>query len=114
MSSIFVDAMLAMAPSPTGTQPNNTGQMLKFVGMMVLFIVVMSLMMIWTQQKKAKEHAELLKALRPKDKVVTSGGIMGVVVSVQEKTVTIRSADAKLEVLKSAVTEISERASSES
>ena len=38
---------------------------------------------------------------------------MGIVVSVQEKTVTIRSADTKLEVLKSAVSEITERAASE-
>jgi preprotein translocase subunit YajC len=114
MTSIFVDELLAMGPPPPGTQPNPTGQMLNFVGMMVLFIVVMYVMMIRPQQKKAKEHAALLKALRPKDKVVTSGGITGVVVSVQEKTVTIRSADTKLEVLKSAVTEITERASAES
>ena len=55
----------------------------------------------------------MLKSLKPKDKVVTSGGVMGIVVSVQEKTVTIRSADTKLEVLKSAVSEITERAASE-
>jgi preprotein translocase subunit YajC len=65
------------------------------------------------QQKKAKEHERLLKTLKPKDKVVTSGGIMGIVVSVQERTVTIRSADTKLEVLKSAVSEITERAAGE-
>jgi preprotein translocase subunit YajC len=60
-------------------------------------------------RKKAKEHAEMLKTIRPGDKVVTSGGVVATVVSVKEKTVAIRSADTKLEVLKSAVSEITER-----
>jgi preprotein translocase subunit YajC len=75
---------------------------------------VMYFVMIRPQQKKAKEHEALLKALKVGDKVVTSGGILAVVVSVKDKSVSVRSADTKLEVLKSAVTEITERASTES
>ena len=81
--------------------------------MLVFFAVAMYFLMIRPQQKKSRDHQQLLKTLRPKDKVVTSGGLLGIVVSVQEKTVTIRSADTKLEVLKSAVTEITERAAGE-
>ena len=102
-----------MAPPP-GTQPNPTGSMLQMLGMVVFFIVVMYFIMIRPQQKKAREHDRLLKTLKPKDKIVTSGGVVGIVVSVGERSVTIRSADTKLEVLKSAVTEITERSSSES
>ena len=102
-----------MAPPP-GTQPNPTGQLFQMLGMVVFFIVVMYFIMIRPQQKKAKEHDQLLKSLKPKDKIVTSGGVVGIVVSVGERSVTIRSADTKLEVLKSAVTEITERSSSES
>ena len=76
---------------------------------LVLMVVVFYFVMMRPQQKKAKDHAELLKSLRPGDKVLASGGIVGVVVSVKERSVTIRSADTKLEVLKSAVTEITER-----
>ena len=101
-----------MAPPP-GTQPNPTGQMFQMVGMVVFFVVVMYFIMIRPQQKKAKEHDLLLKSLKPKDKIVTSGGVVGIVVSVGERSVTIRSADTKLEVLKSAVTEITERSSNE-
>ena len=61
------------------------------------------------QQRKAKEHDSLMKTLRSGDKIVTSSGIVGIVVSVKDKTVAIRSADTKLEILKSAVTEITER-----
>ena len=41
---------------------------------------------------------------------MTASGIIGVVISVKDKTVSIRSSDAKLEILKSAVSEITERA----
>jgi preprotein translocase subunit YajC len=102
-----------MAPPP-GTQPNPTGQIFQMLGMVVFFIVVMYFIMIRPQQKKAREHDQLLKSLKPKDKIVTSGGVVGIVVSVGERSVTIRSADTKLEVLKSAVAEITERSSSES
>jgi len=109
-----IDLLLAMAPSPAGTQANPTGSMLTTLGMMAFFIFVMYFIMIRPQQKKSKEHAAMLKTLKPGDKVVTSGGVLGVVVSVKDKSVAIRSAETKLEVLKSAVTEVVERSSSES
>ena len=107
-----VHSLLGMAPPP-GTQPNPSGQMFQMLGMVVFFIVVMYFIMIRPQQKKAKEHDRLLKSLKPKDKIVTSGGVVGIIVSVGERSITIRSADTKLEVLKSAVTEITERSSNE-
>lgn len=76
---------------------------------MVLMVGVFYFLLIRPQQKKAKELAEQLKGLRKGDKVVTSGGIVGVVVGVREKYATIRSDDSKFEILKSAVAEITER-----
>jgi len=69
----------------------------------------MWLMLFRPQQKRAKELAAMLKTLRPGDKIVTSSGIVGVVLSLKDKTVSIRSNDAKIEILKSAVTEVTER-----
>jgi preprotein translocase subunit YajC len=89
--------------------PNPTGEMIKMVGMIALFGVMMYLLMIRPQQKKAKEHDTLLKGLRAGDKVVTTSGIVGVVLSIKDKTVSLRSADTKLEVLKSAIGEVTER-----
>ena len=71
--------------------------------------VVFYFALIRPQQKKAKDHAALLKAVRPGDKIVTSSGIVAVIVTVKEKTLTIRSADAKFEIPKSAIAEITER-----
>ncbi len=76
----------------------------------VLLIFVFYFLLIRPQQKKQKDHDNLLKTLRSGDKVVTSSGIVGTIVSVKDKSVSLRSADTKLEVLKSAVSEITERA----
>ena len=77
----------------------------------MLMVVVFFFVFIRPQQKKARDHDALLKTLKSGDKILTSGGIVGVVISVKEKTVSLRSADTKLEILKSAVTEVTERAS---
>ena len=101
------DALLALAPP---TQPGQQAPP-AWVNMvpLVLLVVVFYFALIRPQQKKAKDHAALLKAVRPGDKIVTASGIVAVVVTVKEKTLTIRSADAKLEVTKSAIAEITER-----
>jgi len=96
-------------PTTPGTQPDPRGQALYTVGMLVIMVVMFYFVLIRPQSKKAKEHAELLKTVKPGDKIVTSGGVVATVVSVKEKTLSIRSADSKFEVTKSAVTEITER-----
>lgn len=100
---------MMFAQSQPGTQPNPTANALGLFGPLVFMAVIMYVLMIRPQQKKAREHAALLKALKSGDKVVTSSGILGVVLTVKDKTVTLRSGDTKLEVLKSAVTEVTER-----
>ena len=79
---------------------------------MVLLIVVFYFILIRPQQKRAKQQAELIKNLKSGDKVVTSSGIVGLVITVKDKTVSLRSADAKMEVTKSSVTEILESSGS--
>jgi preprotein translocase subunit YajC len=111
MRNIILDIVspLLAADAAPQTGANQTGEFIKFIMMILVFGVMMWLLMIRPQQKRAKEHATLLKALKAGDKVVTSSGIVGVVVSVKEKTVTLRTADTKIEVLKSAVSDITER-----
>ena len=99
--SILADA----APAGQQGAPNILGTFIPMICIGVIFYFLM----IRPQQKKAKQHAELLKAVRAGDRVVTSGGVVGVVLSVKEKTLTIRSADAKFEVTKAAIAEITDR-----
>jgi preprotein translocase subunit YajC len=48
----------------------------------VLIIVMMYFLILRPQQKRMKEHQELVKNLRRGDSVVTSGGLMGKVTKV--------------------------------
>lgn len=69
---------------------------------------MMYFMLFRPQQQRQKQLAKLMSSLKAGDRVVTSSGIVGTVISVKDKTVSLRSADAKMEVTKSSVTEILE------
>jgi preprotein translocase subunit YajC len=98
------------AQGAPGTQPAQPAP--PFFGSPIILFVLVGLMMYFMlfrpQQQRAKQQAKLLSALKSGDKVVTSSGIVGVVITVKDKTVSLRSADAKMEVTKSSVTEILE------
>jgi preprotein translocase subunit YajC len=106
MSLLGTIVLLADLPQ---TQPNPTGQKIQFVLMMGIFLVIMWVLMIAPQRKKAKEQDAMMKALKAGDKIITASGIVGVVLSIKDKSLSIRSADTKLEILKSAVAEITDR-----
>jgi len=111
---MHVNTFLAQAAAPaTGTANGTAGQppqqpaWLGFAPM-VLLIVVFYFILIRPQQKRAKTLAALVSSLKPGDKVATTAGIIGTVITVKDKTVTLRSADTKMEVTKASVTEILE------
>lgn len=71
---------------------------------LVLLVVIFYFMLIRPQQKRAKQHRQLLEALKSGDKVVTVGGLRGTVAAVDDETVVLRVADnVKLTFNKSAV-----------
>jgi preprotein translocase subunit YajC len=72
-------------------------------------MVVFWFVLIRPQQKKAKQHTQMLSKVKSGDRVVTSSGILGTVVLVKDKSVTVRTAgDTKLEFTKAAISEILE------
>ena len=108
MITSFAIALWAMG-QPPGQQPGGSAPWYIQFFPLFLMVFVFYFVFIRPQQRKAKEHDSLMKNLRSGDKIVTSSGIVGIVVSVKDKTLSIRSADTKLEILKSAVSEITER-----
>lgn len=75
-----------------------------FLLMMLLIFVVMYLFMIRPQQKKQKELAQFRNALKKGDKVVTVGGIYGVVAEVKDRYVVMEvDNNVKLRVDKSSI-----------
>lgn len=104
-----LNPVLALGTPPQSGQGGGAPPWAGMVPLLLIF-VVFYFILIRPQQKKAKEHAQMLKTVRPGDKIVTSGGVIGVVITVKEKSLNVRSADAKFELAKSAIAEITERA----
>lgn len=58
----------------------------------ILIFVIMYFMVIRPQQKKTKEHQEILAKLKKNDEVMTSGGIYGKVIDLKDTVVTLEVA----------------------
>jgi preprotein translocase subunit YajC len=95
----------AAAPQTAPAAPPQQPAWLSFAPM-ILLVIVFYFILIRPQQQRAKQQARLIAELKSGDKVVTSSGIVGVVITVKDRTVSLRSMDAKMEVTKASVTEI--------
>ena len=60
---------------------------------LVLIFVIFYFLMIRPQQKKAKEHKAMLDNLKKGDRVITSGGIYGLIEEVRPNTITLKVAE---------------------
>lgn len=71
----------------------------------ILMFAIFYFLLIRPQQKKQKELRAMIANLKKGDKVVTTGGILGVVSSIQDDylVIMVGDSDTKIEILKSAV-----------
>ncbi len=92
-------AMWAAGPAPGAG--GGIGMLLPIL----LFIPLLYLLMIRPQQKKQKQWQAMLGAVKAGDRVTTSGGIRGIILSIKDDSIIIRVApdNVKLEVAKSAI-----------
>ncbi len=60
---------------------------------LLLIMVIFYFLLIRPQQKKLKEHRNLVDALQKGDKVLTGGGVFGKVTEVKDDTVKVEIAD---------------------
>src|SRR5438128_3388902 len=79
-------AFAQAAPGPGG--PNSMMTLLPFI----LIFVIMYFMVIRPQQKKTKEHQELLNKLKKNDEVMTSDGIYNKMIALAENVMTLEMA----------------------
>lgn len=94
-----------------GAAPGGADMLASFLPLVLIFVVFWFLM-IRPQQKRMKAHRALVSALKKNDKVVTNGGILGTVTKAVdgENDVEIEiSANVKVRVLRSAVSEVLNR-----
>jgi preprotein translocase subunit YajC len=73
----------------------------------VLIIAVFYFLLIRPQQKRQRQLQETISSLKTGDRVITTGGIIGVITTVRETSFLIRSADKTiLEIARSAIADI--------
>ena len=80
-----------------------------FAGLMpfLLIIIIFYFLLIRPQQKRQKQLQETVSSLRIGDRVVTTGGILGVITTVRDSSFIIRSADkTMIEIARSAIADI--------
>ncbi|MGH7362933.1 MAG: preprotein translocase subunit YajC [Candidatus Methylomirabilales bacterium] len=71
---------------------------------LLLMFAVFYFILIRPQQQKQKKHREVLQNLKTGDQVITSGGLYGTIVAIDEQKITLRIADnVKVEVGRSFV-----------
>lgn len=100
--------LLAMAPPP-GEGGGGSGLISTIIMFGAIFLIFY-FMIIRPQQKRAKEREKLLSNIQKGDKVVTSGGLHGVIAGLDEKTVLLQVGDnIKLKFERSAIATVLSR-----
>ncbi|HPU35863.1 MAG TPA: preprotein translocase subunit YajC [Bacillota bacterium] len=77
----------------------------------ILYIValfaILYFLIIRPQQQRQKKHQEMIKSLKPNDRVTTIGGIFGTIVKLKEDSIILRIADnVRIEVLKNSISQV--------
>ncbi len=85
----------AAAGNPGGAPADAGGMFASFVPLILMFVVFYFLL-IRPQQKRAKQHKEMLNALKKGDYVITTGGLLGRIVEVNGDIFTIDLGETKV------------------
>lgn len=101
----FITLLAATAPD-TAEGAGVQSMLMTFIPL-VLMLVVFYFLLIRPEKKRAKKMKEMLDNLQVADEVVTTGGIIGRVLSVKEDTVLIETGGdrTRLRVLRSSIAE---------
>lgn len=83
---------IAYAMGQGGAAAGQGGGFSAFIPLILMFAIFYFLL-IRPQQKKAKEHREMLSQLKKGDRVITSGGIYGTITSTDDTSVTLEIAE---------------------
>ena len=90
----------------TGAAPQGPCASDTMMWMMPLMLVLMYFMIFRPEQKRKKEQAALLSAMKVGERVVMMGGMHGLITSLTDATVTVRAGDSNITFDRSAVARI--------
>ena len=108
---LFALQLLAQAADGGQAQPSPTGGLWSFAPLIIIFILFYFFMIRAPMKRQEQERKNLYSALKKNDKVVTSGGIIGVVANIKDKEdeVTLKiddNSNVRLKVTRSSIVRI--------
>ena len=93
---------LSLLAEDAATPPAGGGT--QMMVMMVLMFAMMYFLIIRPQRRQRQEHEARIRALKSGDKVVTSGGIYGLITNVKDATIILKVAESvRIEVDKASI-----------
>ncbi len=99
--SFFISDALAQ-----GAQGQQAG-IFELILPLLLMFGIFYFLLIRPQQKKAKEHKNMVEALTKGDEIITNGGLLGKIIDVDENFLTCKIADnVEVKVQRHAVTSV--------
>jgi preprotein translocase subunit YajC len=101
-----MDPVFLMAPPAEGQ--GGAGSLITALFPFLLIFLIFYLLVFRPHSKRQKETAKMIAALKQGDRVLTSGGIYGTVVSIKEDNIAVlKIADSvRIEVAKSAISSV--------
>jgi preprotein translocase subunit YajC len=100
-----IDLAYAMGPSPGGG--SSPGSIFIQLVPMVLVFAIFFFLLIRPQQRERQRRESMLANLKKGDRVATTGGLIGTVMGLNDRVVTLRIADSvRVECLRSAISGI--------
>ena len=86
--------------------PGGSGGFASFIPLILMFVIFYFLL-IRPQQKKTKEHRQMIDNLKTGDRIITSGGLHGRITGVSESALTVEIAEkVRVKVNRASVTAI--------
>ena len=78
----------------------------------ILVMIIFYFLLIRPQQKRAKQHKEMLSALKRGDKIVTNGGLTGTIIKAVDDSETIEveiAKDVKVNVVRTMIADVRDK-----
>ena len=99
---MFITEAIAATETAAAVEPS---PMAGFLIQLVLVFAIFYFLLIRPQQKKMKEHEDMLNAIKPKDEIITGGGLCAKVVKTTSLTVEIANG-VEIKISRSSVREV--------
>ena len=99
---MFESVAYAMGTPQAGAPAGGADMLMQFLPLIVMFVIFWFLL-IRPQQKRAKAHKLMLSELKRGDHVLTSSGLIGRILEIDDEQVLIECGEAKLRVTRGAI-----------